>query len=125
MEHQASSSTPAVRGRAGRSNLAVIIVALTALQAAPSAWARDAKAGRIKAQACAVCHGPAGISTAPDAPNLAGQPAIYLERQLKAYRSGERKHEVMAVIAKPLGDGDIANLAAWYSGIRVEAEAPE
>lgn len=105
--------------------LATALVAVAALQSTSAVWARDAQAGRIKSQSCAVCHGPAGISSAPDAPHLAGQPAIYLERQLKAYRSGERKHEVMAVIAKPLTDADIANLAAWYSSIRVEAEAPE
>lgn len=126
MAHRAASPDNAQRRvPAGVANLAVIALALAALHVAPSAWARDAKAGRIKAQSCAVCHGPAGISTAPDAPNLAGQPALYVERQLKAYRSGERKHEVMAVIAKPLTDDDIANLAAWYNAIRVDAEAPE
>ena len=71
-----------------------------------------------------MCHGPLGLSTAPDAPNLAGQPAIYLAAQLRAYRSGERKHEVMAVMAKPLTDDDIRNLAAWFNSIRVEATAP-
>ena len=80
--------------------------------------------GRAKAQACAVCHGPAGISTQPDAPNLAGQPALYLATQLRAYRSGARKHEVMSVIAKPLTDDDIQQLAAWFSSIRVEATPP-
>jgi cytochrome c553 len=61
---------------------------------------------------------------APDAPNLAGQPVIYLAAQLRAYRSGARKHEVMAVMAKPLSDDDIQNLAAWFASIRVEASAP-
>ena len=105
--------------------VAVVAVALLTMGLAGHAAARDAQAGRIKSQSCAVCHGPAGISTAPDAPNLAGQPAIYLQAQLKAYRSGERRHEVMAVIAKPLSDDDIANLAAWYASIRVEAELPD
>lgn len=92
--------------------------------AAGGASARDADAGRAKAQACSVCHGPLGVSVAPDAPNLAGQPAIYLEAQLRAYRSGLRKHEVMAVMARPLTDDDIANLAAWFASIRIEATAP-
>ena len=82
------------------------------------------EAGRAKAAACAVCHGPAGISSAPDAPHLAGMPAIYFVRQMRNYRSGERKHEIMAVMAKPLSDEDINNLAAWYSAIKVEATAP-
>jgi cytochrome c553 len=86
--------------------------------------AADAAAGRTKAQMCSVCHGAIGISTVPDAPHLAGQPEIYLSNQLRAYRSGERRHEVMAVIAKPLSDDDIANLAAWFSSVRIEAKPP-
>ncbi|HSQ71066.1 MAG TPA: c-type cytochrome [Rubrivivax sp.] len=92
--------------------------------AAVPAGAQDAAAGRAKAQACAVCHGALGLSVTPDAPNLAGQPAIYVAAQLRAYRSGARKHEVMAVMAKPLTDDDIRNLAAWFNSIRVEATAP-
>lgn len=88
------------------------------------AAAQDAAVGRTKAQACSVCHGPLGLSTQPDAPHLAGQPALYITAQLRAYRSGARKHEVMAVMAKPLNDDDIQNLAAWFSSIRVEAAAP-
>lgn len=90
-----------------------------------AAQAQDAQAGRVKAQSCAVCHGPLGLSSAPDAPNLAAQPALYVAAQLRAYRSGARKHEVMAVMAKPLTDEDIANLAAWFASIRVEAQAPQ
>ena len=92
--------------------------------AAVPAAAQDAVAGRAKAQACTVCHGPLGLSVTPDAPHLAGQPAIYVAAQLRAYRSGARKHEVMAVMAKPLTDDDILNLAAWFNSIRVEATAP-
>lgn len=106
---------------------AVISLAAMAALSLPSvpAFAGDAAAGRARAQqACAVCHGPVGVSMTPDAPNLAGQPALYVAAQLRAYRSGARKHEVMAVIAKPLGDEDINNLAAWYASIRIEAHAP-
>jgi cytochrome c553 len=103
---------------------AAAVAATLLLAAGGPAWSQDAAAGRAKAQACAVCHGPNGISTAPDAPNIAGQPAIYLAAQLRAYRSGARKHEVMAVMAKPLSDDDIQNLAAWYASIRIEATLP-
>jgi cytochrome c553 len=89
-----------------------------------AARADDIDAGRAKAQACAVCHGPLGVSVTPDAPHLAGQPALYLSTQLRAYRSGARKHEVMSVMAKPLSDDDINQLAAWFAAIRVEASAP-
>jgi cytochrome c553 len=76
------------------------------------------------AQMCSACHGANGLATAPDAPNLAGQSAFYTSAQLKAYRSGARKHEVMNVVAKPLSDADIDALAAWYSSIRIEVKTP-
>lgn len=77
-------------------------------------------AGKAKAQACAVCHGPLGLSQLPNAPNLAGQPEIYLAEQLKAYRSGKRNHEVMSVVARPLSDEDIEQLSAWYASLAIE-----
>ncbi len=102
----------------------LLAVAVALGGAATTAGAQDAAAGRVKAQACTVCHGALGLSVTPDAPHLAGQPAIYVAAQLRAYRSGQRKHEVMAVMAKPLSDDDIRNLAAWFNSIRVEASAP-
>ena len=47
-----------------------------------------------------------------------------LAAHLRAYRSGERRHEVMTIMAKQLTDNDIVNLAAWFSSIRVEAQVP-
>jgi cytochrome c553 len=88
------------------------------------AWA-DAAAGREKAGACTACHGANGLSQLPNAPNLAGQPEIYLTAQLQAYRSGDRKDPQMTVIAQPLSDEDIADLAAWFSSIEIEAKVPE
>lgn len=102
----------------------VLAVAAALFGAAGPAGAQEAAAGRAKAQACVVCHGPLGVSATPDAPHLAGQPAIYLAAQLRAYRSGARKHDVMAVIAKPLSDEDIRDLSAWFSSIRIEAKPP-
>jgi cytochrome c553 len=102
-----------------------VIVSLGLSVLTSNAFAQDAKAGRDKADAaCALCHGPTGIASMPSAPNLAGQPPIYVSEQLKNYRSGKRAHEVMGVIAKPLTDAEIANLAAWYSSIKVTVEAP-
>ena len=90
-----------------------------------NSFADDVAEGRTKADAaCALCHGPNGVSTMPGAPNLAGQQAIYLSEQLKNYRSGKRQHEVMSYIAKPLTDAEIAQLSAWYSSIKVTVEAP-
>lgn len=85
-----------------------------------SAWAGDVDAGKAKAAPCATCHGAKGISTLNEAPNLAGQPEIYLIEQLRAYRSGKRHNEIMAIMAKPLSNTDIEDLAAWYSSIKID-----
>jgi cytochrome c553 len=88
-----------------------------------AASAQDAAAGRRKAIACQACHGLDGIAKLPDAPNLAGQPATYLVRELNAYRSGARKSEVMAVAAKTLSDQEIRDLSAYYAAIQIEVKA--
>jgi cytochrome c553 len=84
------------------------------------ARAQSIEAGARAAIACQACHGLDGLSKLPDAPHLAGQPEAYLVRALRAYRSGERRNEVMSVAAKGLSDDDIRNLAAYYSAIRIE-----
>ena len=83
------------------------------------AQAGDPVAGKARAAMCVTCHGAVGLSQLPNAPHLAGQPAIYLVEQLKNYRSGKRPNEVMAVMAKPLSDLEIENLAAWYASIEI------
>ena len=104
-------------------SFAALLAVLLAMAALPGA-AAEASTGRQKAQACAVCHGALGLSNTPDAPHLAGQPELYLATQLRAYRSGKRQHEVMSVMAKPLSDADIRELAAWYASLVIEVKAP-
>jgi cytochrome c553 len=66
---------------------------------------------------CVACHGADGIGKAPQYPNLAGQKAAYLEKQLKAFRSGERKDPNMSAMAAPLSDEDIGKLAAYFENV--------
>ena len=87
-----------------------------------SSDAGEVAAGRQKAAACAGCHGQLGLSAMPDAPNLAGQPALYVATQLRAYRGGTRNHEVMSLMAKTLSDADIDELAAWFSSLKIEVQ---
>ncbi|MDE2616170.1 MAG: cytochrome c [Burkholderiales bacterium] len=83
----------------------------------------DAAAGKVRAAtACAVCHGPLGLSLQPNVPHLAGQPQFYLVEQLRNYRSGKRQHEVMSVIAKPLSDQEIEDVSQWYASLQVQVE---
>lgn len=81
-------------------------------------------AQRIKTAGCTTCHGRDGVSRLAEAPNLAGQVQGYLASALQAYHSGERKNEIMNTVAGPLSDEDIANLAAYYSSIKVSVTPP-
>ena len=95
-----------------------ILVALVALGLTSSpAFAADAAAGKAKSATCAACHGANGVSNNDIWPNLAGQKQGYLVKQMKAFRDGQRKDPMMAPMAAPLSDDDIANLAAYYSSL--------
>ncbi len=104
-----------------------LLVGGLALVLAPSAgWAAgDLEAGKVKAKACAVCHGIDGIAKRPDAPNLAGQNDFYLAGQLRNYRSGKRIHAEMGIIAKDLSDQDIEDLVRYYAAIEITVTLPE
>lgn len=78
----------------------------------------DAAAGKAKAASCAGCHGANGVSSNPMWPNLAGQQAGYLVKQLKAFRDGTRSDPMMSPMAKPLSDTDIENVAAYFSSLK-------
>lgn len=94
-----------------------LAVAATVLMASP-VFAGDVAAGKAKSAMCAACHGAAGISAIPMYPNLAGQKAAYLAKQLKDFKSGTRKDPVMAPMAMPLTDADIANISAYYESLK-------
>jgi cytochrome c553 len=98
--------------------LGVLVLSASTAQA-------DAAAGRQKAQQCQACHGIDGVGKMPDVPNIGGESADYLTRQLENFRSGERKHEQMSIIAASLSDADIADVAAWYSSIQFEVIVPQ
>jgi len=113
-----------------------ILIALGGVLLAGSAFSQDVSgdrmAGRKLAGICRTCHGLEGKARIPIAPMIGGEPASYIAAQLTAFRSGEREHEMMSVVAKSLTDTQIADLAAWYSGHKVTvtlkadpAKAPE
>ncbi|MEM5341613.1 cytochrome c [Paraburkholderia azotifigens] len=82
-----------------------------------AAHAADSAKGRAKAVQCQACHGMDGIAKIPEAPNLAGQNEDYLVKALKDFKSGARQNDMMSVVAKPLSDDDMANLAAYFHSL--------
>lgn len=97
---------------------------ILAIALATPAQAGDPTTGRKTAQQCQTCHGIDGVGKMPDVPNIGGESASYLTTQLEQFRSGERKHEQMSIIASGLSDADIANVAAWYSSIQFSVILP-
>jgi nitrite reductase (NO-forming)/hydroxylamine reductase len=81
--------------------------------------AADIKAGEQKAQMCSACHG--GVANGPSSnlyPSLAGQNDAYMQKQMKAFKSGDRKDPTMNAMAKDLTDADIANIAAYFNSLK-------
>lgn len=94
----------------------LVITAFAAMTSSTVAGAAgDPAAGQTKAQVCASCHGPDGVSPTPNFPILAGQYSDYLVQALKQYKSGERDNAVMKGFAAGLSDQDMLDLAAWFA----------
>ena len=75
----------------------------------------DAEAGKTKSAVCGACHGATGISPAETYPNLAGQQAAYIVKQLSDFKSGARTDMMMAPMAVNLSEQDMADLGAYFA----------
>jgi len=78
----------------------------------------DIEAGKTRyAQNCGNCHGPGGMGLA-SYPKLKGKEISYLIDKLNTYRAGTRigpNSDLMIMMAQPLSDAEIANLAAYLN----------
>jgi cytochrome c553 len=72
-------------------------------------------AGKAAAEASAGCHGEAGVSATPGTPSLVGFDEKYFAAAMNAYRSGQRRHELMQSIAAATGEADLRSLALHYA----------
>jgi cytochrome c553 len=71
--------------------------------------------GAAVAAACVACHGERGIAPDPIFPNLAGQSAVAIYKQLHDFKSGSRVHDLMTGIAQGLDDRQIVDVAAHFA----------
>ena len=78
----------------------------------------DIEAGKARyAQNCGNCHGPGGMGLA-SYPKLKGKQVPYLVDKLETYRAGTKigpNSDLMIMMAQPLSDVEIANLAAYLN----------
>lgn len=68
--------------------------------------------------ACMSCHGPTGEGIPVRFPNLSGQNAPYIEKQLRAFKDGTRSNEVMNPIAFLLSYEQIKGLSLYVQGLK-------
>lgn len=91
------------------------VLACTLLAAAPVL-----ADGRPPAQVetCLGCHGIANYTNAYPTypvPKVGGQRAEYIVSALKAYASGERRHDTMHAQAAELSDDEMQAIAEWFA----------
>ncbi len=92
----------------------------TPAAATPAAPTGDAARGKPLTYTCQGCHGITGYKNAyPNyhVPRIGGQSAQYLTNALMEYRAGKRKHPTMQAQAQSFSEQDIADIAAYLSGI--------
>ncbi|MHA7685527.1 c-type cytochrome [Cupriavidus sp. PET2-C1] len=66
---------------------------------------------------CFMCHGVKGNSLHQGYPSLAGQPAAYLETQLRNFADGSRRSANMGPLSMTMGESQIKNLADYFSKV--------
>ena len=89
-----------------------------------TSFGADKAKGKALSVQCSVCHGKDGIAKDPEAPNLAGMSALYIEKTIVDYQKGFREDRRMSIIAKGLSIEDIKDLAAWYSAFEITVKEP-
>lgn len=90
---------------------------------ATSAKPDPTQAGKAAAAGCAGCHGEAGVSKTPGMPSLIGLDPKYLVTAMKAYKSGQRKNEMMTTMLSAITEVDLNNIALYYA-LQKAARAP-
>ena len=91
-----------------------VLIVLTVLAALP-ATADEFAAIREKLELCVGCHGDKGASSNPEYPILAGQHFYYLYVQLKDFKSGFRKNDIMSPLAGDLEKAEMQGMAKYFS----------
>ncbi|WP_284318883.1 c-type cytochrome [Dyella acidisoli] len=72
--------------------------------------------GATLALRCTMCHGARGVSAA-NTPNLAGQYAPSIYKELRDFQSGARTSAIMAPMVVGLSDQDLSDLSAYYASL--------
>lgn len=114
--------------------LLVTIGLSVSTSAALAADPRDVALGRELAEGallgpdhtCSECHGTRGAGRpGKDAPRLAGQPRLYLQKQLEDFAAGTRESDKMQPVARSLTPEQGEALAAYYASLHLVPYPPQ
>ena len=72
-------------------------------------------AGKAAAAGCAGCHGDNGVSSTPGMPSLVGIDPKHLLDAMNAYKSGQRKNEMMKTLVSGLSEAELNNISLFYA----------
>jgi cytochrome c553 len=72
-------------------------------------------AGKTRSELCQGCHGEVGLSLEDLIPNLAGQYANYIAKQLRNFQIGARTHQIMSAMAQTIDDAELTDIAAYFA----------
>lgn len=101
--------------------LALALVSFAAAAQEPTAVVGSAESGRQLTYTCLGCHGVVGYQNAYPTyhvPRIGGQQQQYLVNALTEYKQGKRKHPTMQAQAGSFSEQDIADIAAFLSGLK-------
>jgi cytochrome c553 len=109
-------------------NAIVVCLFTTSLLAVSAAYAGDSAQdiklrmgkgdpvkGKKRSELCQGCHGETGISLEDVIPNLAGQYANYIAKQLRNFQTGARTHQIMSAMAQTINDAELTDIAAYFA----------
>ena len=102
----------------GAATRAVLLAALLVTLLVTGGTALAADPIEEKAKLCATCHGENGIPQLKTTPVIWGQNEGYLFLQLRDFKSGVRKNELMSPVAATLEKQDLLALAAHFSKLK-------
>ena len=110
-------------GQVARRGTAALLLAVAAQAAAAPAEFSDTMGQRLRA--CTGCHGPDGRAASDGFhPRIAGKPAGYLYRQLRAFRDGQRRYALMGTLLAPLNDAYLREIAGYFATLELPYAPP-
>ena len=91
-----------------------LLLALLLAAAGPAVAADQERAREIVEERCRLCHGTEGEGSSAIYPRLAAQNAEYIVKQLRDFKSGQRKG-TMNEMAADLTDGEMVALGRYFA----------